>query len=536
MFHKPVRFLFGQAAVLLVLAATLSAGQGVVDPWVTTDRSVNTWNAASIVADVTRGRKGPQEQAIALYSFFRRTMFPYTNRNEYPFPANDQSHMFDFARMVNVYGYSLCTQLNWMFASFCKQSGLFEDARGISVPGHGTAEVKWGGRWHFMDAIVGCYALGRDGAIASIDEIVADSTILTRAQAEHRASVPFCPWDGRSLYPEGALAQMDQWFTYRKYGLAFLLAALPQYKPAAVNEPAGHTMAFELKPGYSLSRRWDHLPGMYNLSYEYYRNQRSITTPSPALLPPHHPAGDKEAADTVNWPIVKPYRKVIRGREAWHYYANGVLSYRDWFTDSRIMRAADSVGGLAVDERAGALQCSAGGTDGAARLDFTLPYVFVGGKVTGRAELVDGSWAAVYLDVKGADQWLCLGVVERGADFEFPIPGELLEERYSFRVLVRLHAEHGPASARLHELAVDAVCQLNMYSLPFLAPGSNRVTVSAKTIPTGTRLAVTCRWEENGWERSQRWIAAAGDESYEVEVAGKDYPRMKEIVMECLTE
>ncbi|MFH1070859.1 MAG: hypothetical protein V1794_14675, partial [Candidatus Glassbacteria bacterium] len=220
MFHKPVRFLFGQAAVLLALAATLSAGQGVVDPWVTTDRSVNTWNAASIVADVTRGRKGPQDQAIALYSFFRRTMFPYTNRNEYPFPANDQSHMFDFARMVNVYGYSLCTQLNWMFASFCKQSGLFEDARGISVPGHGTAEVKWGGRWHFMDAIVGCYALGRDGAIASIDEIVADSTILTRAQAEHRASVPFCPWDGRSLYPEGALAQMDQWFTYRKYGLA----------------------------------------------------------------------------------------------------------------------------------------------------------------------------------------------------------------------------------------------------------------------------------------------------------------------------
>jgi hypothetical protein len=383
---------------------------------------------------------------------------------------------------------------------------------------------------------VGCYALGRDGVIASIDEILADTTILTRAQAEHRASVPFCPWDGKSLYPEGALVQADQWFTYRKYGLAFLVGALPEYKPAEADEPASHTMAFELKPGYSLSRRWDNLPGMYDLSYEYYRDQRSITTPSPAILPPFLPAGAKEAADTVNWPIVKPYRKVIRGREAWHYYANGVLSYRDDFTDSRIMVAADSVGGLTVDERAGVLQCSSSRTDGAARFGFELPYVFVGGKVTGRAELVDGSWAAVYLDVKGADQWLCLGVVERGADFEFPIPGELLEERYSFRLLVKLHAEHGPASARLHELAVDAVCQLNMYSLPFLAPGANRVTVSAKSVPPGTRLVVTYRWEENGWERTQRYVAATGNESYTIGVAGKDYPRMKEIVMECLLE
>ena len=341
MFQNLRRIPIMVATALFLLGIRAGAGRVVADPWVATDRSVNTFEAASIVRDVTRGRDDPQSQAIALFSFFRRTMFPYTNRNEYSYPTNDQSHMFDFTRMVNVYGYSLCTQLNWMFASFCKQSGLFEDARGISVPGHGTAEVKWGGRWHFMDAIVGCYALDRDGVIASIDQIVADTTLLTRALAERRASVPFCPWDGRSLYPEAALAVTDQWFTYRKYGLDFLLKALPDYKPAEVSEPSTHTMTFELRPGFRLSRRWDNLPGMYNLSYLYHRNQRAITSPSPAILPPHHPAGDKEAADTVNWPIIEPYRKLIRGREAYHYYANGVLNYRDDFSDERIMRAAD---------------------------------------------------------------------------------------------------------------------------------------------------------------------------------------------------
>ena len=189
-----------------------------------------------------------------------------------------------------------------------------------------------------------------------------------------------------------------------------------------------------------------------------------------------------------------------------------------------------------MDKSAGVLQCSPGGADGAAVFTCELPYVFVGGKVAGRAELVDGSWAALYLDVKGGETWLCLGVVEQGGDFEFPLPESLLEERYSFRLLVKLHAEHGPASARLHEMNLEAVCQLNMYSLPFLAPGTNRVTVSARSIPAETRLAVTYRWEEKGWERSDRRVVAAPGETYTVEVAGSSYPKMKEIVLECLPE
>ncbi len=543
MITNPVRKLVGLAlcaAFSFFTPAEASEG-AIVNPWVITDYSVNCFDYQSLVADLTRGLTDPQDQAIAIFNFFRRSMFPYAARVEYPFPVNDQQHMFDFLRMVNVYGYTLCTQNNWMFASVCKQSGLFEDARGVSVPGHGTAEVKWNGRWHFMDAIIGCYAFRRDRReIASIDDIVADTTLLTRAVAEGRAGMPFCPWDGESVYPEGALAQTDQWFTYRKYGVDFLLGALPEYEPSNANEPNTHTMAFNLRPGFRLTRLWDNLPGMYNLSYDFTRKNKKRRSPSPAILPPHHPDGGREKRDVNNWPIIEPYRKVINGRECYHYYANGLLSYEDMFSDKRIFRAADSVKSLEIAEgqnvTGNVLRCKPGSSDGEVFFTFEAPYVFVGGKIKGRAKVTDGSWIAVYMDIGESENWLCLGVVESGGDFCFEIPANLLEQRYRFGLKLKLHDRSASGSVSLLEFKAEALCQLNMYSLPFLKPGRNMVTVLADRIPDDARLVVTYKWQEQGWDRVDRRVVNSGGESYTIEVAGSQYPRMKEIIMECLPE
>jgi len=541
MITSPVRKITGLTllAAFHLFTPAKAAQNAIVNPWVTTDCSVNCFDFQSLVADLTRGLTDPQDQAIAIFNFFRRAMFPYTARVEYPFPVNDQQHMFDFVRMVNVYGYTLCTQNNWMFASVCKQSGLFEDARGVSVPGHGTAEVKWNGRWHFMDAIVGCYVFRRDRReIASIDDIVADTTLLTRAVAEGRASMPFCPWDGEPVYPEGALAEADQWFTYRKYGLAFLLGALPEYKPSGADEPNTHTMAFNLRPGFSLVRMWDNLPGMYNLSYDFTRKDRKRRSPSPAILPPHHPDCGREQRDENNWPIIEPYRKIINGRECRHYYANGILSYEDTFSDERIFRAADSVKSLEIAwepyRSGGVLRCAQGSSLGEAFFTFEAPYVFVGGKVKGRARVTDGSWVAVYMDIGQSENWLCLGVVESGGDFCFEIPANLLEQRYRFGLKLRLCDSSASGAVSLLEFKAEAVCQLNMYSLPFLKPGRNRVTVFAGRIPDDTALAVTYKWQEKGWDREHRRVVDSAGESYTIQVAGTRYPKMKQIIMECL--
>ena len=525
--------------LLGVLFTVMAAGNAdvagpIVNPWISTDRSVNTFSAATIAADMRRDAAGPMDRAVNFFRFYCRAIFPCSNRNEYPFPKNDQSHMFDFVRMVNVYGYSLCTQGNWMFASFLKQTGLTDDARGISVPGHGTAEAFWGDKWHFMDAVVGCfvYTDKQHTDIASIDQLNADSTLLSRAAAEGRASMPFCPWDGEAIYPEEALTVPDQWYTYRKYALGFLLGALPEYKPVGVAEEASHTMAFSLRPGFRLERMWDNLPGMYNLSYEYHRNNLKIQSPSPALLPPHHPDGGKGRRDENNWPIMKPYRKTINGRDSYRYYANGRLIYEDDFTSRRILDAADSMMGLRLAGGCSALENTE--PTGEAVFTLELPYVFVGGAVSGRVELVDGGWVAVYMDLGEAEQWATLGVIEHSGDFAFNVPANLLDERYRFRVKIKLHGAQGPGTALLHSLKVEGVCQLNMYALPFLAPGENRVTVSAAELPPGTALKVTYRWNENGWDREHVHIMSGVAESYRIDVTGSEYPRMKAVVMETV--
>ncbi len=537
-FSLPIRtfaLLLAQFAFVMAASTALASGP-VVNPWVSTDRSVNTYDASTLAASMRRGATGQKEQAVNFYRFYRRAMYPYANRNEYPFPVNDQSNMFDFVRMVNVYGYTLCTQGNWMFASFLKETGLTEDARGISVPGHGTAEAFWDGKWHFIDAVVGCFAYaGKDRKdIASIDQIIADSTILSRAALQGRASMPFCPGDGDPIYPEAALAVPDQWFTYRKYQLAFLLGALPEYTVVDVGERASHTMAFELRPGFKLIRMWDHEPRMYNLSYEFHRNNLSRSSPSPAILPPHVPDGGKENRDELNWPVIKPYRKTINGRDSYHYFANGRLGYEDDFSDNRIISAADSVLGLAVDKQQQALL----NTDsiGEAVFSMELPYVFVGGSVSGVAELVDGGWVAVYMDLGQAEQWVCLGVRETAGKFDFIIPGSLLNERYSFQIKVKLHGAHGPGSAKLRNIKLDALCQLNMYSLPFLAPGENNVTVRAGSIGAGTSLKVTYRWQEKGWDREHLQTVRKAPATYGITVEGQEYPRMKSIEMEAVID
>ncbi|MBW7997106.1 MAG: hypothetical protein FVQ81_11170 [Candidatus Glassbacteria bacterium] len=125
---------------------------------------------------------------------------------------------------------------------------------------------------------------------------------------------------------------------------------------------------------------------------------------------------------------------------------------------------------------------------------------------------------------------------ENGGDFSFAIPDHLLDERYEFRVKVKLHGAHGPGSAALHEIKIDGICQLNMYSLPFLAPGANRVTVQAVSIPASTALNVTWRWREQGWDRQHTETVRRVPASYVVQVAGDEYPRMKAVIMEAVPD
>ena len=529
-------------AVIFTLPERLLAAEAV-NPWIATDCSVDTWDLDTFVASVTRKAKTPQEKAIAIFNYFQLTWFPYANRAEYPFPVNDQSRMHDFIRMVNVYGYALCTQTNTMFASTCKASGLFEDARAISMPGHGTAEVKWGGKWHFMDAIVGAYALDKPGGeIVSIDQINANPVLLSNAVKENRASVPFAPWSGAEIYPREALARFDIWYTYREYDIDFLVEGLPEYKPNPAEEPSTHTMAFTIKPGFRFTRMWDNLPDMYTVNTEYYRQEFNNTrySPSPAIRPPFMPAGERTELDTLNFKIYEPYKKTINGRKTYKYYANGILSYHDDFSNRKIFAAADSIEGLDIrssgDQAGDMLALADGAKDGAARLHFGSPYVFVGGSIRGSAQLAQGAWVAAYTTSPYGPAEVLLGISESSGAFEFEIPADIISERYALDITVRLYDGSGKGGANLRDLAVDGIVQLNMLTLPYLAPGSNKVSFRCAEFPAGAKFAVSYAWEEQGWLRRDEHIVSGQTDTWPINVAGDRYPKMKAVTMEYLFE
>jgi len=47
-------------------------------------------------------------------------------------------------------------------------------------------------------------------------------------------------------------------------------------------------------------------------------------------------------------------------------------------------------------------------------------------------------------------------------------------------------------------------------------------------------LKVTYRWNEKGWDREHSRIIKGERETYRIDVAGSEYPRMKALVMEAV--
>jgi hypothetical protein len=163
------------------------------------------------------------------------------------------------------------------------------------------------------------------------------------------------------------------------------------------------------------------------------------------------------------------------------------------------------------------LVSSTRGPAGRAVFTVNCPYVLTAGKLeletAGKGEI----WAEVSTD-KGAS-WKG---IPAGEVFRDPIEGSL--SGYLLRLTV-------PAGAGLTGLKLTSHFQLNAYALPHLAPGKNVISVAAEDF--GAPLAVAYKWSEGSdWSEkrsARRTFKQAG--SFEIEVPGRKYPRMRELVL-----
>src|SRR5687767_13514225 len=141
----------------------------VRDPWITTDRCVDTSSLSGIVAGVTRASMSDEEKALALFHWFRRVIFHHRQMGE------DRR---DVLRLIHGYGYALCGSQAAVLAFLLRAAGLRTRIVAIRGGGHTLVEVFYGGRWHAMDPMTAFFVYDRrtPRKLASLEEMAADPT------------------------------------------------------------------------------------------------------------------------------------------------------------------------------------------------------------------------------------------------------------------------------------------------------------------------------------------------------------------------
>ena len=200
----------------------------------TTDQAVDRLDVAHMGASIRRRHETGEARAIAVWKYVRQTMYHYPMRNK------NHADQFDAAKLINVYGYSFCTQQAVTAAAVTRAAGL--KARVIGVPGHGMYEVRYDGRWHAFCTTAGFYVRrrGPHGHIASMDELKADPTLVTRAKEESRMGSPFLPCAGGAeiLGEEEGSKEVPYALTYRYYDETFFAQAASQWSDLGEANPS----------------------------------------------------------------------------------------------------------------------------------------------------------------------------------------------------------------------------------------------------------------------------------------------------------
>ena len=470
---------------LTCLSLAGAARAGVVDPWIATDQSVDCRSMETIRACLAKDGMPDEARVLAAFHWFRRNV---SHGHGGP-PA---ALLTNFNWQINVFGCGASQRQAEPLAQLWEQMGY--RTRGWKVGTATTVEVSYGGRWHLLEPHMNFFVYDRETPrnIASVEQIRRDPALVTEAVKEGRA----CPGFLLCGDPVEMFTATNAWQA---------VGSLPGVD--ATPEPFGR---ITLRRGESYVRTWQ--PGPYAISRFWPEGFAC------------HSCSRKDAQDTVNAPFLEPNVWVnVRARYYRHGGA-GRLVYAPDLTGDHLLDAAVAHHNLApgsMDHRPVWMPAAAG-QSGDVTLNIECPYALAAGELqlerTGTGILN----AAVSLD-KGRT-WVALPLFAASNTFSCaffePINGTL--QGYWLRLGVA--PETGIAGLQLttHFL-------LNPTSLPYLVPGTNRVSVSAGRMDSP--LTVSIQWAEGSEWKEPRTFSrtCATNGSFEVTVGGDKYPRMDEL-------
>ena len=443
------------------------------------DKAPDCTSLKTIVESVTRGCKTNDEKAIAVYNFMRLTHY----HRAYP----SEPGGIPVLKEINCYGWSLCGGLH------AEQSALWRELgwewRFVGWPGHTTVEAFYDGRWHYLDVFLKFYAwmpdpnhpggrtiAGEDDLAANPQELLLDAFVLDESR-----NVMYAKGHQFELIGEKANWQAP----------AFLLCGddIPSiihgvtHKNRIGAEPGwggllhatgDYSADVNLAPGFALTNTWDKAEGAW-----YW---------SGSQVAPCHTCGDKEIRNSPEkGPIAEPYLGPNWNCES---YANGQIDFHPNLSHRDCLKSFAAVENVKLAD--GGLVPIQPGQPARVTVLLQSPYLLTqaSGSATG--------FETFEISVNGGQTWKTADL----KDFGPAVGGQT-------QALARLTIKD-----RLTEMHLQATVQNNPFSLPYLSPGKNTVTVSvADPAALGENtLVVTYAYRTGSRRKSYEQLCLEGKE------------------------
>jgi len=540
-----MRSLFLLAGVLIAggSAAPAAENEGgavetVVNPWVTTDKYVDTSSLEGIVAGIAREGMTDEGKVLAFYHWYRRMLFHHR------FMGGDRR---DVLKVLNSYGCNLCGSQAAVFVVMLQKAGF--KTRVCAAKGgegfgtHTFVQIFYDGKWHCFDTMTSFCVYNRADPprIASLDELKADPTIVTMAVEEKRAPPGFVYCEGHQENTvkdipklKASMGSRDfRWSTCIFEGGTFTeFWAKAAKKGWTLTEGGTYNgrytpgvTDFTLKPNEELVRLWDHISGKY------------VKKASHPDFGPHHTCGAADEHDPMHFKFYEPYLKENLGhtKKCYRYFGNGWLEWKP--KTGAEVAAACKLRSLARED----VLFKVAGASGTLTIPVKVPYAGV------EIEL------DLLLKQEGEGSVTRVYLVKRVGRNRKARRTEVAKIEGKFDGAKKIVVPHTDAGLFEYELAIEGkradggsvifapvrlrtIFQENIYALPGFFPGKNTVTVRAAKAQEIKQhaLAVTYEWAEGeGWAtpKSVTKKFETLPASFEVEVAGPKMPRMKKLVV-----
>ena len=445
------------------------------DVWVSCDRWPDGSDARRFGRDAVRlsNAKTDHEKALAVYRWVRRWMI-YNNKKgcsvERLSPGINGHPMVSQAdKLLNVYGVHWCggqarvVEQVWRSLGFRAEKVI---RGGHTIVGMHYRDYDDLERWHGLDVSHSAVAWNSTyQRLLSLDEL------------------------------------SSQWYSfYYQYGL-------PGNGHIYFND---HRMEMAFRIGEKLVRLWG------NLGKPYQDNA----------------AQGRGMAERVPRRERGPYLPFTYGNGRWSYTPD--LSRPGW---------EDGLAELPTGMAAGMLQPAAAGRPAAAIWHFRTPYIVSDAKVKiklFRKSIKDT--IRLHISTDGGNSWKllweCPKEIVGSKEFAIPVcqkfevsekgppPPEDFNSpfgRYAYRLKLVLTARNKPEECRVEAISFENTVQLNIYSLPQLQPGKNKITVRGRLDP-GTALRVIYLWDDPaGKGRRNVTVVENTPYSYEIVAGGRKW-------------